>query len=162
MLPKKKSTRDVMCNMMSTANTAVWYAGKLLEEKFLRVLITRKNFFSFLLFFFFFATLHSMWDLSSLTRDWTRAPCTGSAESEPLDRPGSPLPFFLFYLYEKMDISWTYCGNHFTIYVNHTIMLYALNLHSDVCQLFLNTTGKESTLAGWKEARGQIITTQSD
>ena len=32
-----------------------------------------------------------------------------------------------------MDVS---CGNHFTIYVNQTIMQYALNLCSDVCQLF--------------------------
>ena len=31
----------------------------------------------------------------------------------------------------------TYCGNtHFTIYVNQTIMQYALNLHNDVYQLF--------------------------
>lgn len=39
---------------------------------------------------------------------------------------------FLLYLYEKMDVSWTYCGNHFIIYVNQTIMLYTLNLYSDV------------------------------
>ena len=29
----------------------------------------------------FWAVLHGMWDLSSLTRDWTPAPCSGSAES---------------------------------------------------------------------------------
>ena len=40
-----------------------------------------------------------------------------------------------------MDVSWTYYGNHFTIYVNQTIMLYAFNLYSDVCQLFFNKTG---------------------
>ena len=28
------------------------------------------------------------------------------------------LLFFLFYLYKMMDIKWTYCGNHVTIYVN--------------------------------------------
>ena len=33
------------------------------------------------LFFFFFFLLHSMWDLSSLTRDQTSIPCTGNAES---------------------------------------------------------------------------------
>lgn len=33
--------------------------------------------------------------------------------------------------------------NHFTVYVDQTIMLYALNLHSDICQLFLNKIGKE-------------------
>ena len=42
-----------------------------------------------------------------------------------------------------MDVSWTYCGHHVTIYVNQAIMLYALILYSDVCQLFLNKTGKK-------------------
>ena len=42
----------------------------------------------------------SMWDLSSATKDWIRALCSGSVESEPLDRQGSsqspslPLPHF--------------------------------------------------------------------
>lgn len=40
-----------------------------------------------------------------------------------------------------MDVSWTYCGNPFTINVTQTIMLFALNLHSEDCQLFLNKTG---------------------
>ena len=39
------------------------------------------------------------------------------------------------------DDSWAYCGNHFTIYVNQTITLYALNLPNDVHRLFLNKTG---------------------
>ena len=34
-----------------------------------------------LFFFFLLAVPHSMWDLSSRTRDGTRAPCSGSAES---------------------------------------------------------------------------------
>ena len=42
-----------------------------------------------------------------------------------------------------MDVSCTYCGNHCTIYVSQTIMLYALNLYGDVCQLFLNKTGEK-------------------
>lgn len=33
-----------------------------------------------------------------------------------------------------MDINQTYCGKQFTVYVNQTIMLYVLNLHSDECQ----------------------------
>ena len=33
-----------------------------------------------------------MWDLGSLTRDGTHASCIGSAESQPLDREGSPRP----------------------------------------------------------------------
>ena len=43
--------------------------------------------------FFFFATQHGlrdMRDLSSLTRGGTRAPCSGSADSQPLDCQGSP------------------------------------------------------------------------
>ena len=39
-----------------------------------------------------------------------------------------------------------YHGYHFTIYVNQIIMLYALNLYSDVCQLFLNKTGKNNKM----------------
>lgn len=38
----------------------------------------------------------------------------------------------------------TYCGNQFMIYVSHTIMVYILNLYTDVCQLFLNKTGKKN------------------
>ena len=41
-----------------------------------------------------------------------------------------------------MDVIWTYFSDHFTIYVNLTIVLYALNLYRDVCQLFLNKIGK--------------------
>ena len=42
------------------------------------------NQFSYFLFSFFLlllATMHSMQDLSSPTRDWTQAPCSGSTES---------------------------------------------------------------------------------
>ena len=55
-----------------------------------------------------------------------------------------PFPFFFFlsHLYEKVDVGWIFCGNHFTIYVNQTIMLRALNSYSDVCQLLFNKTGK--------------------
>ena len=35
---------------------------------------------TFKIFFFFFAALHSTWDLSSPTRDQTHAPCTGSTD----------------------------------------------------------------------------------
>ena len=33
-----------------------------------------------------------------------------------------------------------HCDNHFPTYVNQTIMLYTLNIYTDVCQLFLNKT----------------------
>ena len=32
----------------------------------------------------------SMWDLGSLTRDWTPTPCSGSMQSQPLNYQGSP------------------------------------------------------------------------
>lgn len=51
--------------------------------------------------------------------------------------------YFVLYLYEMMDDRLTYCGNHFIRYINQTTMLYALNLHSDVCQLFLSKTGEK-------------------
>ena len=41
------------------------------------------------IFFFFFAVLHSMRDLSSLSRNWTQASGRGSVESYPLDHQGS-------------------------------------------------------------------------
>ena len=42
-----------------------------------------------------------------------------------------------------MSVIQTYYDNHYTIYVNQIIMLYTLNLFSDVCQLFLSKTGKK-------------------
>ena len=58
-----------------------------------------------------------------------------------------------------VDISQTYC-NHFIIYVNQTIMLYALNLYSDVCQWLLNETGKKNqnkTCSSLSESWGILI-----
>ena len=45
------------------------------------------------IFFFFLAAPHSMQDLSSPTKDQTSTPCSGSAESQPLDQQGSPCIF---------------------------------------------------------------------
>ena len=48
--------------------------------------------------FFGFLWLSRMWDLNPLTRDWTRAPCSGSVELKPLDHWGIPhLCFFFFF-----------------------------------------------------------------
>ena len=33
-----------------------------------------------------------------------------------------------------------YCDNHFITYVSEVIVLYTFNLHSAVCQLYLNKT----------------------
>ena len=48
---------------------------------------------------------------------------------------------------QEVNVSWTYRGNHFRIYENQTIMLYGLNLDSDVRQLFLNQTGEKRVVA---------------
>ena len=44
---------------------------------------------------FFFNVSHSMWDLSSPTRDWTHNPYIGSTESQPLGHQGNPNVSFL-------------------------------------------------------------------
>ena len=46
-------------------------------------------------FFFFFTVSHSMWGLSSPTRDWTHNPYIGSTVSQPLGHQGSPNVSFL-------------------------------------------------------------------
>ena len=58
--------------------------------------------FSFYGFFFFFflATLGGMWNLSSLMRDWTCVPCSGS-----LDHQGSS-PFYGGLCGEKFVFGW--------------------------------------------------------
>lgn len=43
-----------------------------------------------------------------------------------------------------MDVNWAYCSDHFTIYVKQSIMLYTLNLYSDVCHLFLKKIRRKS------------------
>ena len=43
-----------------------------------------------------------------------------------------------------MDVNLSYYGNQFMMYVSQMSMLYTLNLYSDVCQLFLNKTGKKN------------------
>lgn len=51
-------------------------------------------------------------------------------------------PFFLLYLYELMNVNYTYC-NHFATDRCQTVMLYALNLYSEVCHLFLRKVGRK-------------------
>ena len=48
----------------------------------------------------------------------------------------------ILWVYEMMDVQWTHCDNHFMMYTNQIIMLYTLNLYSDVCQLYLTKTGR--------------------
>ena len=82
------STRDIMYNIMTTANTDVEYIENLVTKETLSIFITE-------IFF-------------------------------------SSLPFFVLYLYKKIDVSWTNCGKHFTIYKIQTLILYASNLYSEV------------------------------
>ena len=49
--------------------------------------------------------------------------------------------FFLF-IYEMIDVNWTYCGNRFTVYVNQAIILYALTLYSDSGYFSVKLAGK--------------------
>ena len=41
--------------------------------------------------------------------------------------------YFLLCLYENLNVSWTYCHNHFMVHRNQTV---GFNLYSDECQLF--------------------------
>ena len=41
------------------------------------------------------------------------------------------------------DVHQTYCSYHLLMYVIQIIMLYTLNLHSAVCELYLNKTGRK-------------------
>ena len=68
-------------------------------------------------------------------KDWTHisyVSCIGRWVLYQLVPPGKPL----WYIYELMNVNLIYCY-HFTIYVNQAITLYALNVCSDLCQLFL-------------------------
>ena len=58
---------------------------------------------TFFLIFIFLAALQGLWDLSSPTRDGTQAPCSGSSESQPLDRQGSPWTTFERYIYGQVS-----------------------------------------------------------
>ena len=51
---------------------------------------------------------------------------------------------FIVYLYEMMNVHWTYCGNHFIMYTSQIIRLYTLHTYSSVCQLYLTVKGKKS------------------
>ena len=50
--------------------------------------------------------------------------------------------FFLSIYMRWQILTWTYCGNHFTIWVSQIIILYNVSLHSVISQLYHNKTGK--------------------
>lgn len=47
----------------------------------------------------------------------------------------------LFYLYEMMDVHSTYCGNHFTRYINQIFMPHTLTLYSQCSISILSQNG---------------------
>lgn len=49
---------------------------------------------------------------------------------------------FSSYLYEMININQIYYNNHFMIYASQIIMLHALNVYSDACQISLNKMGR--------------------
>lgn len=56
-----------------------------------------------------------------------------------------------------IDVKSAYCGNHLTIYINQTIMLYTLNLYNNVYQLFLNRIGGKKATLKKREDNFEII-----
>lgn len=46
-----------------------------------------------------------------------------------------------------IDVSSTYCGNHFTVNVNQTIIPHALSLSNDIGQLFLSKIRGKNTMS---------------
>ena len=60
-----------------------------------------------LLSFFGFLWLSRMWDPNPLTKDWTRAPCSGSMELKPLDHWG--VPHLCFFSFPFMFQMWWIC-----------------------------------------------------
>ena len=43
--------------------------------------------------------------------------------------------FLVIPIYEMMDVHETYCGHHFTNYVNQVVKRYALDSYRAACQL---------------------------
>ena len=45
-------------------------------------------------------------------------------------------------MYEITDVRQAHCGHHFTRYIKQISTLHTLNLHSAVCQSYLDKTGR--------------------
>ena len=78
---------------MST-NIILFYLFMKISEYLFIIIWGARIFLSWKYFVFFGSggILSSLWGLSFPTRDWTRAPCIGSMESESLDSQGRPRP----------------------------------------------------------------------
>ena len=131
-------TRAMLYNMMMKADTVIWHTGKVLRKSSPRVLTARRK-----CFFFSFYCIHMrQWCL------WSRR-SPGGGHHNPLQHcVGNPMErgawratvhrvtnsrtwLKWFSTHEIVHVSWTYCEDHFTIYVNQTIMQCILK--SDCC-----------------------------
>ena len=75
----EKDLEKLRKHFVRRARTDKWFRNQLENTLFIYLF----------LFIYFLAVPRGMQDLSSPTRDQTRAPCIGSTESEPLDYQGS-------------------------------------------------------------------------
>lgn len=64
----------------------------------------------------------------------------------------------MLYLRERMNVHYTYYGDHFMLYVSEIIMLYSLNFYSAVCHLYPNKTRrKKKEIMREGEAEREIL-----
>lgn len=127
---------------MTVANTAVWYIRNSLREQEIQGLPCMSGDWDSM---FPLQGVH-VWSLVRTLSSHENRKRINSRSSQHKEKKMFPfILFFIFFLlnlYEKMDVSWTYCDDHFAICVNRTIT--ALNLCIDVCQLFLNKSGEKN------------------
>lgn len=50
----------------------------------------------------------------------------------------------LMFRHAVMGVHLMYCDNHFMMYISEIIMLGTLNVYRDVCQFYLNKTGRKN------------------
>ena len=83
-----KATRDhsTICDVFSSSFCCCFLYGRLCVHSENITVPKLRDFFFFLTFWL----QHSMWGLSSLTKNRTQASCVGSMESQRVDHQGSP------------------------------------------------------------------------
>lgn len=59
-----------------------------------------------------------------------------------------------------MDVSRTYCANHFTVHVNQTVVLDPLKLYNNMCLVLLNKTGKNNNSAWGRPTNIFVLETE--
>ena len=103
------------------------------------------------LFFSFFFWLHSLWDLSSLTRDWTREPWQWKQGVLSLDGHWIPKSFILeesfeFFFWELSGVCLCVCvcvcvcvACPCAIFLFCSLYFYSLSIFKDLCYISDNT-----------------------